>query len=164
VIGGKLQALHHQYGAALNRFPTLIGKNKERVMKSTFFSKLLAASFALVFAGSAFAANASNKGDFQISSATQVNGKELPAGDYQARWEGTGPTVHLTITQGKKVVATVPAQIVDLDKVTRASETETKKNPNGDRELTALRFSGKKYSLELGSESAKAGNKTDSTD
>jgi len=131
-------------------------------MKSSLFSKLLLASLALMLAGSAFAASGSHKENFQISSPTQVNGTELPAGDYQARWEGSGPSVQVNIMQGKKVVATVPAQVLELDQASYSSETEIKNASSGDRELTALRFSGKKYALDLGSESAQTPSKTDS--
>jgi hypothetical protein len=124
---------------------------------------MISALLALMLAGSAFAANGPHKENFQISAPTQVNGKQLPAGDYEARWEGSGPSVTVNITQGKKVVATVPAQVVDLEKPAHASEAELKNSSNGDRELTVLRFSGKKYALELGSESAKSQSKTDST-
>ena len=132
-------------------------------MKSRLFSRMIPALLALSLAGSAFAANGSHKESFQIGADAQVNGTQLPAGDYEARWEGSGPTVQVSITQGKKVVATVPAQVVNLDKASSASETEIKNSANGDRELTSLRFSGKKYALDLGSESAKAQGKTDST-
>ncbi len=132
-------------------------------MKSSLFSRIIIALLGLMLAGSAFAANGSHKDSFQISAPTQVNGKQLPAGDYEARWEGTGPSVQVTITQGKKVIATVPAQVVELSQATSDTEAEVKNNANGGRELTALRFSGKKYSLEMGTESAKAQGKTDST-
>jgi hypothetical protein len=131
-------------------------------MKSSFL-KMLSASLMVMLAGSAFAANGSHKESFQIGSPAQVNGKQLPAGDYEARWEGSGPSVQVSITQGRKVIATVPAQLVDLKKPAYASETEVKNGTNGDRELSALRFSGKKYALELGTESATAQSKTDST-
>jgi hypothetical protein len=124
---------------------------------------MITAVLALMVAGSAFAANSSHKESFQISAPTQVNGKQLPAGDYEARWEGSGPSVTVNITQGKKVIATVPAQIVNLEKPAYDSESEVQNSANGDRELTTLRFSGKKYALELGSESAKSQGKTDST-
>lgn len=132
-------------------------------MKSMLFSRMIPALLALTLAGSAFAGNGSHKESFQISADAQVNGKQLPAGEYEARWEGSGPAVQVSITQGKKVIATVPAQVVDLQKASFASETEIKNSASGDREITSLRFSGKKYALELGSESAKAQSKTDST-
>jgi hypothetical protein len=133
-------------------------------MKSSLFSRTITALLALMLAGSAFAANGSHKESFQISAPTQVNGKQLPAGDYEARWEGSGPSVTVNITQGRKVIATVPAQVVDLEKPAYGSESEIKNSASGDRELTVLRFSGKKYALELGSEAAnKSQGKTDST-
>lgn len=132
-------------------------------MKSMLFSRMIPALLALTLAGSAFAGGGSHKESFQIGSDAQVNGKQLPAGEYEARWEGSGPTVQVSITKGKKVIATVPAQVVELGKAAYATETETRNSASGDREITALRFSGKKYALELGSESAKAQGKTDST-
>lgn len=133
-------------------------------MKSSLFSKVMFATLALALTTSVFAASAdSHKSNFEISAATQVNGTELPAGDYTARWEGSGPTVQVSIMQGKKVVATVPAEVVALDRAASNTQAEIKSNSNGDRELTSLTFSGKKFSLALGTESAKAQSKSPST-
>ena len=129
-------------------------------MKFSLFSKIIIASLALMLAGSAFAVTKSN---FQISTPTQVSGTQLAAGEYQARWDGSGPTVQVTITQGKKVIATVPAQLVAMDEASRYTAIETKSNANGELELTGLLFSGKKYSLKLGTDSASAEGKTAST-
>ena len=132
-------------------------------MKSSLFSKIILTTLALVLTTGAFAANDSHKDSFQISAPTQVNGKQLPAGEYTAKWEGSGPSVQVTILQGKRVMATVPAQVVALEQKASETAAEVKNGSTGSRELTALRFSGKKYSLDLGSESARAQSKTDST-
>jgi hypothetical protein len=132
-------------------------------MKFALFSKIIIAALALMLAGSAFAANESHKANFKISEPTQVNGTQLSAGEYQARWEGSGPTVQVSIIQNTKVVATVPGQLVDRDYAAQYNAVETKNNSNGQSELTALLFSGKKYSLKLGSESASAQGKTEPT-
>ena len=131
-------------------------------MKSSVFSKIIFATLAFALTTSAFAASDSHKSNFEISATTQVNGTQIPAGDYTAKWEGSGPTVQVSIMQGKKVVATVPAQVVTLDQAASNTQAEIKSNSNGDRELTSLKFSGKKFSLELGTESAKAQAKTSS--
>jgi hypothetical protein len=129
-------------------------------MKYSLFSKLMFATLALALTTSAFAASGdSHKSNFEISAPAQINGTELPAGDYTARWEGSGPTVQVSIMQGKKVVATVPAQVVALDRPASNTQAEIASN----RELTSLQFSGKKFSLELGTESAKAQSKNAST-
>src|ERR1700704_5347694 len=121
-------------------------------MKSSLYSKIIFAALALGLATAAFASGDSHKSNFEISAPAQVNGTTIPAGEYTAKWEGSGPTVQVSIMQGKKVVATVPAQVVTLDQAARDSQTEIKNGSNGDRELTSLKFAGKKFSLELGSE------------
>jgi hypothetical protein len=132
-------------------------------MKSTLFSRIIFATAVLAFATSAFAASNSHKSSFEISAATQVNGTTLPAGEYTAQWEGSGPTVQVNIMQGKKVLATVAAQVIALD--SKASDTRANvwNGSNGERELKALRFAGKKISLQLGTESATAETKAAST-
>lgn len=132
-------------------------------MKFALFSRIIIASLVLMLAGSAFAINESHKANFKISEPTQVNGTQLPAGQYQAKWEGSGPAVQVSIIQNAKVIATVPGQLVDMDHASQYNAVETKNNPNGQPELTALHFSGKKYSLQLGSESASAQGKAEST-
>jgi hypothetical protein len=132
-------------------------------MKSSLFSRIIFATLALALTTSAFAASGSHKNSFEISAATQVNGTTIPAGEYTAEWEGSGPTVQVSIMQGRKVVATVPAQIVTLDRAASDTQAEVRNGSKGERELTALQFQGKKVSLELGTESAKAQNKTSST-
>jgi 2-methylaconitate cis-trans-isomerase PrpF len=132
-------------------------------MRSSLFSKIIFASLALLLAGSAFAANAAHKQSFELSAPTQVNGTLLPAGEYQAQWEGSGPSVQVSITQGKKVIATVPAQVVQLAQASSENQAEIKNASSSDRQLTSLQFSGKKYALDLGSESARAQSKSDSS-
>ncbi len=130
-------------------------------MKSSLFFKLIFATLALALTVNVFAAKDTHKSDFQISAPAQVNGTLIPAGDYTAKWEGAGPTVQVSILQGKKVLATAPAQIVPLNHPAADTQAEIKTSPNGDRELMLLQFSGKPYSLELGPGSAKVETKTE---
>jgi len=129
-------------------------------MKSTLFSRIIFATLVLAFTTSAFAASDSHKSSFQLSAATQVNGTTLPAGEYTAQWEGAGPTAQVNIMQGKKVLATAPAQVIALDSKASNTQAEVFNGTNGERELKALQFAGKKVSLQLGTESAKAQSKT----
>ena len=131
-------------------------------MKSSLFFKIIFATLAVALTTGAFAANDVHKSNFEISAPTQVNGKQIPAGEYTAKWEGSGPTVQVNIMKGKNVVATVPAQIVELSAPAPDTHAEIKNSTNGDRELVGLQFSGKKYALELGTEAARAQSKTDS--
>ncbi|HST79303.1 MAG TPA: hypothetical protein VLN58_12515 [Verrucomicrobiae bacterium] len=131
-------------------------------MKSSMSLKLMVLFLALAVGMTALAANG-NKGDFQISSPVQVNGTTLPAGDYTAKWEGTGPAVQVSIVRNGKTLATVPAKLVQSEQKAADNAAEIQNGNSGQRELTALRFSGKKYSLELGSTTAQSMTTDNST-
>jgi hypothetical protein len=117
-------------------------------MKFATVSKSLVLGLALMLASSAFA---SDKGKLQIYNPVTVNGTTLKAGDYKLEWTGTG-NVELSILQGKKVLAKVPARVVDLDSPS-ANDAAVVNNSNGTKALAGVRFEGKKYALELGESS-----------
>jgi len=81
-------------------------------MKFANVSKGLLLGLALLLATSVFAAT--NKGSMQLVDPVTVSGKQLPAGDYSVKWDGSGPNVELSILKGNKVVATTPARLIDL--------------------------------------------------
>jgi hypothetical protein len=115
---------------------------------------------ALLLAASAFA---SNKGQLQVPQTIMVQGKQLAAGDYNLKWDGNGPNVELNILSRGRVVATVPARVVDLSQASSSSSAILRKNDDGTMNLTEIRFGGKKYALALGQESASATSGPDST-
>lgn len=125
-------------------------------MKFRQFSRMIIMAAAILFTASAFAAGAAHKGNVTLSDTVQVNGKQLPAGDYKVTWDGEGPTVNLHILRGDKQVAEIPATVKPLDSKASDDATETKNVGAGARELTAIRFSGKNYELQLGSAASQA--------
>lgn len=120
-------------------------------MKASKISKGLLLGLALLLATSAFAAN---KGSLQVSDPVTVNGKQIGAGEYTVKWDGNGPNVELNILRGKNVVATVPARMVDLDRTPSRDSAVTVLNSDGQKSLHEIRFSGKKYALAIGSQTA----------
>jgi hypothetical protein len=120
-------------------------------MKLRNISKGLVLGLALLLATSALAAN---KGSLQVGDPLTVAGKQLAAGDYTVQWEGNGPSIELSILQGKKVVATVPARLTNLDQPSSYNSAVVTKTSAGARTLSQIRFSGKKYALEIGGESS----------
>ena len=116
-------------------------------MKFATVSKSLVLGLALLLASSAFAAS---KGTLQISKTTNVNGTQLKAGEYKLDWDGSGPAVEVSIRQGKNVVAKVPARVIDLSSAASNDAAVTHTNSDGSSSLTAIRFQGKKFALELG--------------
>jgi hypothetical protein len=111
-------------------------------------SKGLLLGLALMLGTSAFAAN---KANLRVDNPLSVAGKELGTGDYTVSWDGNGPDVQLSIMKGKKVVATAPAHIVNMDRAPEHDSAVINMN-NGTRDLSQIRFSGKKYALAIGSE------------
>jgi hypothetical protein len=116
-------------------------------------SKSLLLGLALLLATSAFAAN---KGSLSVQEPVTVNGTRLAPGDYKVAWDGTGPSVELSITQGKKVVAKVPARMVTLENPSQTDAAVVRNNGDGTRSLSEVRLSGKKFAFAVGEEAAKA--------
>jgi hypothetical protein len=116
-------------------------------MKFATVSKSLVLGLALLLASSAFAGT---KASLQLNNPVTVNGTTLKAGDYKLLWEGTGPNVELSILQGKNVVAKTAAHVVELQTPAANDAAVTRKNDSGPNTLAAVRFQGKKMSLELG--------------
>jgi ABC-type enterochelin transport system substrate-binding protein len=102
---------------------------------------------ALLLASSALAAT---KANLVLQSTTTINGAKLKPGDYKLEWDGSGPNVEVSIQQGKKVIAKVPAKIVDLNYPSLNNAALLKMNGDGTSTLAGARFEGKKFALEIG--------------
>jgi hypothetical protein len=105
---------------------------------------------ALLLTSGAFAAT---KADLTLQSPTTINGAQLKPGDYKLQWEGSGPNVEVSIQQGKKVIAKVPAKVVDLNFPSQNNAAVLKMNGDGTSTLAGARFEGKKFALEIGESS-----------
>jgi hypothetical protein len=116
-------------------------------MKFATVTKSLVVGLALTLASSAFAAS---KANLTLNNPTSINGTSLKAGEYKLQWDGNGPNVEVSIMQGKKVVAKVPAKVVDLSQSSANDAALLKQNSDGTTTLAGARFQGKKFALELG--------------
>ena len=117
-------------------------------MKFSLFSKSLIPTMALALATFAYAAGTAHKGSLHISDPVQINGKQLPAGDYTVTWEGDGPSVNLHISRDRKELASAAARVVPLNEKVN-DDMALVSNNQGQRELTAMRFSGKQFELDI---------------
>jgi hypothetical protein len=122
-------------------------------MKVSTTSKIMMLSLALLLATSAFAGN-THKGSVQFFNPVQVSGKQLAAGVYQVKWEGSGSNVEMSILQSGRVLATAPAQVIELNQKPNADAALINNNADGSRSISEIRFAGKKYALALGRETA----------
>ena len=120
-------------------------------MKFATVSKSLLMGSVLLLAASAFAAN---KASMQVQSPVTINGATLKPGEYTVEWNGSGSNVELSITKGKKVLAKLPAHVVDLESSSNSNATIIRRNDDGTNSLTGVRFGGKKFALEVDEASA----------
>ena len=97
-------------------------------MKVSSIFKGLFLGQVLLMATSAFA---TTKGGLTLQEAVTVNGTRLATGDYQVKWEGTGPEVEMSIFKSRKLVATVPAHFVELAHPEQLSAYGSEKGENG---------------------------------
>ena len=124
-------------------------------MKYSKYTGGLVLALAVLLSSAAFAGN--KPGSLYLSDATQLNGKQLPAGTYQLKWEGNGPEVQVQFLQGKKIVATAPAK---LEQATAkpAKDAAVIETASGSRSLAEARFAGKNYKLVFPGPEAQAQN------
>ena len=113
---------------------------------SKFANKLAVLGVALALATSAFAAE---KGSMKLFDPAVVGGVQLAPGDYNVTWEGNGPNVELKIAKGNKIVATAPAQTIELKSVPPSDGTTTKATAEGKAAVSEIFFRGKTRVFEI---------------
>lgn len=89
-----------------------------------------------------------NEGKFTLTDSVQVGSTQLKPGDYKATWEGTGSDVQVKILQGKNVVATTSAKLVDR---LSGQDSVTVDNSNSSRTLQEIDFGSLRKGLVFGS-------------
>ena len=120
---------------------------KKELMKLNNLAKTVVLGLAVLVATGAYA---SNKGSIHVDEAVQVNGQELPAGDYSVRWQGAGPDVQVSFMRGSKEVIKPTAKLVDLEKAASDDAIVTQQG-SGEPSVSQVRFGGKKTALAIGS-------------
>jgi len=121
-------------------------------MNFSRISKTVLPALLLLLATSALAANKQNKGSIELDKPATIGGHQVAPGEYKLTWDGTGPNVDLMILSYGKLVATVPAHLIELDRPERNNGYEAHTNDDGSRTLKRIEFGGKKYALTFGDE------------
>ena len=124
-------------------------------MKISKVSTLLLGS-ALLFSSAALAGVNNNKGKLTLAEKIVVAGKPLDPGNYNVEWSGSGPTVQVTLLQGKQTVATLPAHLTEEAGANPQDAYSTTAGPDGSKALTAIYPSGKRIALEFEQAGAQA--------
>jgi len=121
-------------------------------MSLSKISKTLLPGLALLVATSAFAANKPNKASIELDQPTTIRGHQLAPGEYKLTWDGTGSNIELMILSYGKLVATVPAHLIELSRPEPANAYEVRTNDDGSESVTKIEFRGKKFALAFGDE------------
>jgi len=121
-------------------------------MKRNNLAKFAVLGLAVLLATGAFA---SNKSTLNVQETVQVNGQQLPAGEYQVRWDGSGSDVQVSFMKGKKEVAKTSARMVELQEKS-PYDSAVVDHSGGTPTVSQLRFAGKKFALAIGGEATSA--------
>ena len=92
-----------------------------------------------------------NSANVTFTETVTINGTAVPPGDYHVVWQGTGPSVEATILQGKKVLASAPATLVNA-KSEYDGAIETSDGNDNSKVLEAIDWSNR--SLRFGQANA----------
>ena len=107
-----------------------------------------------LFLGMSVSAMAGSKdggsASFELPQKASIAGTELKPGNYKLEWQGTGSDVHVQFKQGKNVVATSNAKVVELPSKDRFTAAVLNTNPNGTPALAEARMAGKNFKLVFG--------------
>ena len=120
--------------------------------RSLLFALIVAGALAVV----AFAAD-TNQGDISLGSTAQIGSQQLRPGDYTVRWEGTGPSVQVTILRGKKVVATETATLKQGKPPSGHDEVDMRQQDNGTETIERIDFAKRGVSLVFGEAQSASG-------
>ena len=89
---------------------------------------------------------ADGTGNLTLRYPVQLKGKQLPAGDYKVKWQGNGPSVDVTVLEGKKTVATTTATMKELNSPAPYDSVMYKTDGQA-KALGEIQFGGKKSAL-----------------
>jgi len=123
-------------------------------MKLSKIVKITLPGMALLLTTGAFAANQANKASLNLYERVTVSEHRLTPGKYELRWSGAGPNIDLSIVSQGKIVATVPARLIEVSSKSRYNATAERKRDDGTESLTQINFAGKHYALAFDNEAA----------
>src|SRR5208337_4466547 len=103
---------------------------------------------ALLFSSGAIAKD-TNKTTLHVNEKLSVEGKTINPGNYKVEWNGSGPTVQVTLLQGNQTVATFPAHLTEQTTQNPANAYGSVEQPDGSRALTAIYPGGNRVVLPL---------------
>lgn len=103
----------------------------------------------LLLPAGAFAGTNTQKGPLNVAESVEVAGQHLAAGNYTVQWTNPGPTTEVSFFHNGKVVATVTAELVQLQQKADGDLVDTWTTGDGVHQLRMIEFGGKSYALKI---------------
>jgi len=94
-----------------------------------------------------------NSASIRFTETVTINGTQVPAGNYRVQWQGTGASVEASILQGKKVLATAPATLVN-GKSDYDGAVELRAGENHSKILEAIDWTNRSLRFDQGNASS----------
>ena len=113
------------------------------------------ALFVLVVSLTAFAGPKSQT--FTLYHDSQLNGSQLPAGEYTVVYDASGSTAQVKFMKGKKEMASATGQVQQLDKKPEYNQVKLQGGDSGAPSISELDFHGSKTSITFDSSATASG-------
>lgn len=85
-----------------------------------------------------------------IEDPVEVAGKTLKPGQYQVKWAGKGPTVHVSFLKDGKTLLTAPAQVAQLEQKAPYDAVVEKTKKNGKKSISEIEWNNQREALRFG--------------
>lgn len=82
--------------------------------------------------------------------AATLNGQQVKAGYYVVAWEARSPEATMTLSQGRHVVATAQAKVVERSTPNQTDAVVYNTAPDGTKRIVEIQFAGSNKVLVLG--------------
>ncbi len=111
--------------------------------------KYMAIVALMLMAPVALLAAPKNSASVTFTETVTINGVQVPPGDYHVQWQGTGAAVEASIFQGKQVLVSAPATLVN-EKNKYDGAVETSEGPNNSKILQAIDWNDRSLRFDQG--------------
>jgi len=110
-------------------------------------TRILAPITLFVFAVSISAFAGSKAESFTLYHDSQLNGSQLPAGEYKIVYDTSGSAVQVKFMKGKKEMASATGQMKQLDKKPEYNQIVLEGGTNGSPSISELDFHGSRTGI-----------------
>ena len=118
-----------------------------------------AGAVGMMFPAVSLASAKEQKKKVAIEDPVEVAGKTLKPGQYQVKWAGNGPTVHVSFLKDGKTLLTAPAQVAQLRQKAPYDAVVENTKRNGKKSISEIEWNNQREALRFGKTASGLHNK-----